>query len=87
DEAGVAFAVVSAGGMFGIVFSEEAPITRYSQVAAADTARFRKFFHGMLEENVYFAPSAFEAGFVSSAHGDDEIARTLQAARKVFSTL
>lgn len=87
DEAGVPLAVTSAGGMFGIVFSSDAPITRYAQVQAADAARFRRFFHGMLDENVYFAPSAFEAGFVSAAHGDDEISRTLNSARKVFRAL
>lgn len=87
DAAGVPLAVAHAGGMFGIVFGVAAPVTRFSQVQAADVARFRKFFHGMLDENVYFAPSAFEAGFVSSAHGDVEIARTLDAARKVFRSL
>jgi glutamate-1-semialdehyde 2,1-aminomutase len=87
DDAGIPLAVSTAGGMFGFVFSEERPITRYRQVAAADLARFRKFFHGMLEENVYLAPSAFEAGFVSAAHGDGEILQTLEAARTVLATL
>ena len=73
------------GGMFGFVFTEDSPVRRFSQVAAADTERFRSFFHGMLAEGVYLAPSAFEAGFVSSAHGDDEISQTLEAARKVLS--
>ncbi len=86
-EAGVPFSAQSAGGMFGFLFTDDAPVTRYAQVARTDVARFRRFFHGMLDENVYLAPSAFEAGFVSSAHGDDEIARTLDAARKVFRTL
>ena len=58
-----------------------------SQVADADIDRFRAFFHGMLEHGVYLAPSAFEAGFVSAAHGDDEIAQTLDAARAVMPTL
>ncbi len=87
EEAGIPLAACSAGGMFGFVFSSERPITRYSHVAAADIARFRKFFHGMLEENVYLAPSAFEAGFVSAAHGDAEIEQTLAAARRVLATL
>ena len=56
-------------------------------MSAADVERFRKFFHGMLAEGVYLAPSAFEAGFVSAAHGDDEIEQTLAAARKVMATL
>lgn len=85
--AGVPLAVEAAGGMFGLVFSDDGPIRRYSQVAAADTDRFRRFFQGMLDANVYFAPSAFEAGFVSDAHGDDEIAETLSRAEKVFASL
>ena len=87
DEAGVPLAACSAGGMFGFVFSGERPIARYAQVAAADVARFRRFFHGMLDENVYLAPSAFEAGFVSAAHGEAEIEQTLAAARKVLRAL
>lgn len=85
--AGIPLAACSAGGMFGFVFSDDRPIGRYSQVAAADVVRFRKFFHGMLEQNVYLAPSAFEAGFVSATHGDAEIEQTLEAAGKVFATL
>jgi glutamate-1-semialdehyde 2,1-aminomutase len=86
-EAGLTLAVEAAGGMFGFVFSPGGPIRRFSQVAAADTDMFRRFFHGMLDANVYFAPSAFEAGFVSDAHGDDEISETLSKAEQVFSTL
>lgn len=82
--AGVALAVEARGGMFGLVFTDDAPVRRYDQVAGADLERFSKFFHGMLDEGVYLAPSAFEAGFVSAAHGDEEISRTLEAARKVF---
>ena len=81
----IPLATESMGGMFGFVFTEDSPVRRFSQVAAADTERFRSFFHGMLAEGVYLAPSAFEAGFVSSAHGDDEISQTLEAARKVLS--
>ena len=80
-------AVEAAGGMFGIVFSADGPIRRFAQVAAADTDLFRRFFHGMLDANVYFAPSAFEAGFVSDAHGDAEISETLRKAEQVFATL
>ncbi|HEX5766294.1 MAG TPA: glutamate-1-semialdehyde 2,1-aminomutase [Woeseiaceae bacterium] len=86
-ETGIPIAAEACGGMFGFVFSEDAPMRRLSQVAAGDIARFRKFFHGMLQQGVYFAPSAFEAGFVSAAHGEDEIAFTLEAARKVFADL
>ena len=86
-DAGVPLAVEHAGGMFGFVFTEDGPVRRFDQVAAADVDRFKAFFHGMLEEGVYFAPSAFEAGFVSSAHGDDEIEKTLAAAAKVMQSL
>jgi glutamate-1-semialdehyde 2,1-aminomutase len=86
-EASVPLATQSCGGMFGFVFSADDPIRRFSQVAAADVGRFRKFFHGMLAEDIYLAPSAFEAGFVSSAHGEAELSRTLEAARKVLATL
>jgi glutamate-1-semialdehyde 2,1-aminomutase len=86
-EAGVALATESAGGMFGFVFTDDAPVRSFQQVAAADVDRFRTFFHGMLDAGVYLAPSAFEAGFVSAAHGDDEIGRTLEAAAEVFRSL
>jgi glutamate-1-semialdehyde 2,1-aminomutase len=75
------------GGMFGFVFTGDGPVRRFSQVAAADIARFRLFFHGMLDEGIYLAPSAFEAGFVSAAHGDGEIGRTIECARNVFARL
>ena len=86
-DADIPLATECLGGMFGFVFTEVRSVRRFDQVAAADTDRFRKFFHGMLNEGVYLAPSAFEAGFVSAAHGDDEIAATITAARKVFNTL
>ncbi|MDH3351780.1 MAG: glutamate-1-semialdehyde 2,1-aminomutase [Gammaproteobacteria bacterium] len=87
NEAGVALATEHAGGMFGFVFTEEKAVRRFDQVAAADIERFKSFFHGMLAEGIYFAPSAFEAGFVSAAHGDAEINKTLEAARKVLPSL
>lgn len=87
DQHEIPLAVESIGGMFGLVFSDDGPMRRYSQIAAADTDRFRKFFHGMLDEGIYLAPSAFEAGFVSITHGEDEISRTLAAADKVIATL
>ena len=86
-EAGVALSVEQQGGMFGFVFTDAGPVRSFAQVAAADVDRFKAFFHGMLEEGVYLAPSAFEAGFVSAAHGESEIEQTLAAARKVFGTL
>ena len=82
--AGIPLASENAGGMFGFVFTDDGPVRRFSQVAAADVDRFKKFFHGMLAEGIYLAPSAFEAGFVSAAHGDTEIEKTVDAARKVM---
>ena len=87
DQRNIPLATESLGGMFGLVFSDDGPMRRYSQIAASDTNRFKTFFHGMLDEGIYMAPSAFEAGFVSITHGEDEISRTLAAADKVFSTL
>ncbi|MDH3405757.1 MAG: glutamate-1-semialdehyde 2,1-aminomutase [Gammaproteobacteria bacterium] len=75
------------GGMFGIFFTVENPVTRFAQVMACDIEQFKKFFHGMLREGVYLAPSAFEAGFVSSAHTESDIDETLDKAEKVFKTL
>lgn len=86
-ECGVPLASEFAGGMFGLVFTDAGPVRRFAQVAAADVAAFRRFFHRMLDAGVYLAPSAFEAGFVSAAHGDDEIDRTLAAARIALSAL
>jgi glutamate-1-semialdehyde 2,1-aminomutase len=85
--AGIALETVALGGMFGFVFTSGGPVTGYTQVAAADIGRFRRFFHAMVAKGVYFAPSAYEAGFVSAAHGDDEIERTLHAARRVFADI
>jgi len=85
--AGVPLATESLGGMFGFVFTDSGPVRSFAQVAAADIERFRRFFHAMLDEGVYLAPSAFEAGFVSAAHGDAEIGRTIDAARRAMRTL
>lgn len=75
------------GGMFGFFFTQEHVVTRFAQVMACDVASFKKFFHGMLREGVYLAPSAFEAGFVSAAHLDQDIEKTLDKAERVFATL
>jgi glutamate-1-semialdehyde 2,1-aminomutase len=85
--AGVALAGNQVGGMFGLFFSAEEPISNFSQVMACDQDRFARFFHGMLREGVYLAPSAFEAGFVSSAHDQHAIDATLAAAERVFASL
>lgn len=87
DEAGIPFTTNQVGGMFGFFFSEEKNITRFAQVARGDMERFRKFYHGMLNEGVYLAPSAFEAGFVSAAHTNADIDQTIEAARIVMKQL
>ncbi len=87
DAAGIGFATSQLGGMFGFFFTNEKHIDFYEQVAQCDQERFKKFFHGMLEHGIYLAPSAFEAGFISAAHGEAEIQATLDAAEKVFATL
>jgi glutamate-1-semialdehyde 2,1-aminomutase len=83
----VPFRTQRTGGMFGLFFTDCPKIENLQHVMTSDRERFRRFFHGMLEAGVYFAPSAFEAGFVSSAHGEHEIRRTVTAARKVFKSL
>jgi glutamate-1-semialdehyde 2,1-aminomutase len=83
---GVPFSTASVGGMFGLFFRETPPVT-YAEVLQSDRELFNRFFRGMLEEGIYLAPSAYEAGFVSSAHGRTEIGRTIAAARKVLGKL
>ena len=85
-EAGVAFHTTRAPGMFGLYF-REGPIESFADAMGSDAARFGRFFHAMLERGVYLAPSAFEAGFMSSAHGEAEIAHTLEAARAAFAAI
>ena len=80
------FCADSIGGMFGLYFAEQVPAS-FAQVMQGDARRFNAFFHAMLDAGVYFAPSAFEAGFVSSAHDDAVIDATLDAARRVFASL
>ncbi len=82
-EAGVPFSTNRVGGMFGLFFTD-AKVETYTQATACDGAAFNRFFHAMLERGVYLAPSAFEAGFMSSAHSDQDIADTLDAARQAF---
>ncbi len=83
-DAGVPFTTTRVGGMFGLFFSSE-PVDTYAGAVACDTAAFNRFFHAMLEPGVYLAPSAFEAGFMSSAHGEAEIEATVAAAREAFA--
>ena len=85
--AGIPLSTHQVGGMFGFFFSEEARIEFFEQVTQCDMDRFKQFYHAMLDNGVYLAPSAFEAGFVSAAHGDNEIEATLDAAQKAFARL
>ena len=71
--------------MFGLYFRRDIP-SSYAEVMECDVESFNRFFHAMLQEGIYFAPSSFEAGFVSSAHSDMVIRKTLQAAENIFST-
>ena len=75
------------GGMFGLFFTEDTHITSYKQATECNREIFNRFFHGMLENGVYLAPSSYEAGFISSAHGTREIDRTIEAATAVFKHL
>jgi len=84
--AGVAFSADSVGGMFGIYFREQVPAS-FAEVSASDVPAFNRFFHAMLAEGVHFAPSAFEAGFVSAAHDEAVIDRTLEIAETVFARM
>jgi len=87
DEAGVPFMTNHVGGMFGIFFSEDEKITSYKQVINCNQEHFKKFFHGMLDKGIYFAPSPFEAGFVSKAHDRKDIEKTITAAGEVMKIL
>lgn len=83
----IPFTTQQVGGMFGLFFTTKSSVETFADVTACDVKRFNRFFHGMLEQGVYLAPSAYEAGFVSAAHGETEIAQTLAAADAVFKTL
>ena len=87
DETGVPFCVVSVGGMFGFFFTEAEKVSRFSEVQECDLQQFQLFYHYMLEEGVYFAPAAFEAGFISQAHTNEDIDYTIAAAKRAFAKL
>jgi glutamate-1-semialdehyde 2,1-aminomutase len=87
NEAGVAFTTNHVCGMFGLFFTDRPEVTSFSDVMACDAARFNRFFHAMLEQGVYLAPSAFEAGFVSAAHTEKDVEVTIDAARRAFDHL
>ncbi|MAX56951.1 MAG: glutamate-1-semialdehyde-2,1-aminomutase [Alcanivoracaceae bacterium] len=84
---GVAFTTAQAGAMFGLFFTDQSRVSSFAEVMACDSERFNRFFHAMLDQGIYLAPSAFEAGFVSAAHSDEDIDATLTAARKAFGKL
>jgi glutamate-1-semialdehyde 2,1-aminomutase len=84
--AGVTFSTSRSCGMFGMYF-RSAPATSFAEAMSSDADAFRRFFHAMLDEGVYLAPSAFEAGFLSSAHGEQELDLTIAAARRAFAAV
>jgi glutamate-1-semialdehyde 2,1-aminomutase len=87
NRAGVPMTTNRAGSMFGFFFTEEPEVTSYAQATQCNMEHFKAFYHAMLNEGVYLAPSAFEGGFMSAAHTEDDIEKTLQAAEKAFTQL
>ena len=87
DEAGIAFKTQQVGGMFGLYFTDQTDITSFDSMLKCDVDAFRKFFHGMLQRGVNLAPSAFEAGFISAAHSDEDIQFTIDMAKEVFAEM
>jgi glutamate-1-semialdehyde 2,1-aminomutase len=87
QEVGIPFTTAQAGSMFGLFFTSAARVSSYAQATSCDLPLFRAFYHAMLEEGVYLAPSAYEAGFVSAAHTDEVIANSIAAARQAFARI
>ena len=87
QDKGIAMTTNQVGGMFGLFFTDNEEVKCFADVMACDVERFNKFFHGMLDNGVYLAPSAFEAGFVSAAHTEEDLQNTIDAAAKVLATL
>lgn len=85
--AGVPLQTTQVGGMFGVFFTDAERVVNFAEAGSCDVEAFKVFFHGMLERGVYLAPSAFEAGFVSSAHTDEHIEATVAAAREAFALI
>ncbi len=85
-EAGIAMTCNRAGGMFGLFFSDQ-QVTSFAQATQCNVEQFKAFFHGMLDEGIYLAPSAYEAGFVSSMHSQSDLDATIAAAKKVFARI
>ena len=87
EHAGVPLHATQVGGMFGLFFTDAKQIVNFAQVSQCDAGAFRRFFHLMLDRGVYLAPSAFEAGFVSSAHTEEHVEATISAAREAFAAM
>ncbi|HET7796320.1 MAG TPA: glutamate-1-semialdehyde 2,1-aminomutase, partial [Nevskia sp.] len=85
--AGIPFTTVQLGSMFGLFFTDKPAITSFAEVTACNLDQFKRFFHAMLARGIYLAPSAYEAGFVSAAHGPREVELTISAAREAFAEL
>jgi glutamate-1-semialdehyde 2,1-aminomutase len=77
----------SAGGMFGLFFTDSTSVTNFNETSECDVEKFKKFYHLMLEEGIYMAPSAYEAGFISSSHSEQDIQDTIDAAGRAFAQL
>ncbi|MDH3342212.1 MAG: glutamate-1-semialdehyde 2,1-aminomutase [Gammaproteobacteria bacterium] len=86
SSAGITMTCNRVGGMFGLFFSEQ-QVNGFEQATQCNLDQFKQFFHGMLDEGIYMAPSAYEAGFVSTMHSNDELDKTIAAARKVLTTI
>ena len=86
-QADIAVTTNSVGGMFGLFFSKDQQVTTFAQVMQCDQALFKRFFHAMLDAGIYLAPSAFEAGFVSAAHSDEDLDKTLGSAEMILNRL
>lgn len=87
DRHNIPFTFNQVGGMFGLFFTEQSSVTTFEDVKAGNIERFNQFFHAMLKQGVYFAPSAYEAGFVSAAHSAEDIDQTISAANEIFKEL
>lgn len=87
NTAGIALSINQVCGMFGLFFTNNPQVQTFNDVMACDVSRFQQFYKGMLAEGIYLAPSAFEAGFLSNAHSEQDIAQTIDAAEKVFASI
>ena len=87
DEAGIAFKTQQVGGMFGLYFTDSDDLSSFEAMTHCNIDVFKQFFHGMLTRGIYLAPSAYEAGFISNVHSDEDIANTIKAAKEVFAEI